>query len=65
MSRGLRAQISPNEQRVLVSLSLKVLPENASSSEFEHLMKLDLIEVRDGVFDVTSLGRERLAAPKA
>jgi hypothetical protein len=40
------------------------LPKNASSSDFEHLMKLDLIEVRDGVFDVTPLGRERLAAPK-
>jgi hypothetical protein len=64
MPRGLRAQISPNEQRVLVSLSLRVLPKNASSSDFEHLMKLDLIEVRDGVFDVTPLGRERLAAPK-
>ena len=64
MPRGLRALISPNEQRVLVSLSLRILPENASSSEFEHLMMLDLIEVRDGMFDVTPLGRERLAAPK-
>jgi len=27
-------------------------------------MMLDLIEVRDGMFDVTPLGRERLAAPK-
>jgi hypothetical protein len=63
-TRDLRAQISPNEQRVLVSLSLKVLPESATSSEFEHLMKLDLIEVRDGAFDVTPLGRERLAGPK-
>jgi hypothetical protein len=60
----LRAQISPNEQRVLVSLSLRILPEDASSSEFEHLMMLDLIEVRDGVFEVTPLGRERLGAPK-
>ena len=64
MPRGLRAQISPNEQRVLLSLSLHVLPENATSSEFEHLMKLDLIEVHDGVFDVTPLGRERVAAPR-
>ncbi len=64
MPRGLWALISPNEQRVLVSLSLRVLPENATSSEFEHLMKLDLIEVRDGMFDVTPLSRERLAAPK-
>jgi hypothetical protein len=64
MPRGLRAQISPNEKRVLVSLSLHVLPENATSSEFEHLMKLDLIEVRDGAFDVTPLGREKLAAAR-
>jgi hypothetical protein len=40
------------------------MPENASSSEFEHLMKLDLIEVRDGMFDVTPLDREGLAAAK-
>ena len=64
MPRGLRALISPNEQRVLVSLSLRILPENASSSEFQHLLMLDLIEVRDGVFEVTPLGRERLGAPK-
>jgi hypothetical protein len=64
MPRGPRAQISHNEQRVLVSLSLQILPKKAMSSEFEHLMKLDLIEVRDGAFHVTPLGRERLAEPK-
>ena len=64
MPRGLQTQISPNEKRVLLSLSLHILPKNACSSEFEHLMKLDLIEVQDGVFDVTPLGRERLAAPR-
>jgi hypothetical protein len=62
MPRGLRAKISPNEQRVLVSLSLKAFPERATSSEFERLLKLGLIEVCDGRFDVSPLGRERLAA---
>jgi hypothetical protein len=60
MPRGFWAQISHNEQRVLVSLSLQILPREATSSEFEHLMKLDLIEVRHGAFHLTSLGRERL-----
>jgi hypothetical protein len=64
MPRGPRAQISHNEQRVLASISLQILPKEATSSEFEHLMKLELIEVRHGAFHVTPLGRERLAAPK-
>ena len=64
MPRGLRAPISPNEQRVLVSLSKRVLPENVRASDIEHLKKLELIEARDGGLDVTSLGHERLSAPK-
>ena len=64
MPRGLRAPISPNEQRVLVSLSKHVLPGNTRPSDIEHLKKLELIETCNGGFDVTPLGHERLSAPK-
>jgi hypothetical protein len=55
--RGLRAQLSPNDESTLLQLSLSVLDQDSlRASNLEHLIALRLVEARDGVLRLTPMG---------
>lgn len=62
MDRGLRAQLSPNEEntlrRIAMGLSHK---DELNAQHVAHLAALQLIERPDGVWRLTALGRARNA----
>ena len=61
MDRGLRAQLSPNEEATLRQLSLSGLDEKRlRPSNVEHLVALRLIDRRDGAWRLTDIGILRL-----
>jgi hypothetical protein len=61
MDRGLRAQLSPNDESTLLQLSLSGLDQNClRESNVEHLVALRLIDARDGVWRLTAMGELRV-----
>jgi hypothetical protein len=61
MDRGLRAQLSPNEESTFRRIARAGLPQAQSRPEdTAQLAALQLIEIRDGTWYLTALGSERL-----
>jgi hypothetical protein len=59
MDRGLRAQLSPNDESTLLQLSLSALDQDSlRASNLEYLVALRLVEARDGVLRLTPMGVE-------
>ena len=61
MDRGLRAQLSPNEEATLQRIaSAGVSQDTLRPPDVTQLMALQLIEVRDGAWHLTAIGLQRL-----
>jgi len=63
MDRGLRAQLSPNEETALRKIALEAVDRDCISlPHLEQLVALALIEARDGKWRLTEMGAARLIA---
>jgi hypothetical protein len=62
MNRGLRAQLSPNEESTLWRIA-RATPaqEQLRPTDVAQLVALQLVEIRNGVWCLTEMGSQRLA----
>jgi len=63
MDRGLRAQLSPNEETTLRKIAAGMT--NLDAIQMRHLVQLlalQLIEIRDGNWHLTAMGKVRTAS---
>ena len=58
MDRGLRAQLSPNEENALRKIAVGVT-DQILAVHLGRLAALQLIEERDGTWKLTAMGEER------
>ncbi|WP_428661210.1 hypothetical protein [Reyranella sp.] len=66
MDRGLRAQLSPNEETALRKIALGAMDRDyISLPHLEHLVALALIEARDGKWRLTQMGAARLISSES
>ncbi len=62
MDRGLRAQLSPKEDTVLRKIAAGADAANVPRNHLTYLESLWLIESRDGKWELTDVGKTRIAA---
>jgi hypothetical protein len=63
MDRGLRAQLSPNEETALRKIAVGSMDrDDISPAHLKQLFALELIEARDGIWRLTERGAARLIA---
>ena len=60
MDRGLRAQLSPNEENALRKIAVGVT-DQILAIHLVQLVALQLIEARNGTWRLTEMGRARMA----
>ena len=62
MDRGLRAQLSPKEETALHKVAAgSVDQDQIQLAHLAHLAALQLIETRDGKWQLTAIGHARMA----
>lgn len=64
MDRGLRAQLSPNEETALRKIATGSDFDRIQLAHIEHLAALQLIEARDGKWQLTEFGAARTGVAK-
>ncbi|WP_428665075.1 hypothetical protein [Reyranella sp.] len=65
MDRGLRAQLSPNEETALRRIAAGAADQDFIALRYlEHLAALNLIEAREGAWQLTKYGEMRVAGDK-